>query len=70
MKERFNQIFGHVAFLPMHGISIWALDTYFETRRKLFVCRLDQVLLAYSLVIVFLTHFRQPKTDDSGQSED
>ena len=68
MKERFNQIFGHVAFLPAF-VSIWALDTYFETRNTyLFVGGV--VLLAYSLVIVFLTHFRQPKTDDSGQSED
>ena len=68
MKEKFNQIFGHVAFLPAF-VSIWALDTYFETRKTyLFVGGV--VLLAYSLVIVFLTHFRQPKTDDSGQSED
>ena len=68
MKERFNQIFGHVAFLPA-CVSILALDTYFETRNTyLFVGGL--VLLAYSLVIVFLTHFRRPKTDDSGQSED
>jgi hypothetical protein len=28
------------------------------------------VLLGYSLVIVLLTHFRQPKTDDPGQSDD
>ena len=68
MKERFNQIFGHVAFLPAF-VSIWALDTYFETR-KTYLLVGAVVLLAYSLVIVFLTHFRQPKTDDSGQSED
>ena len=68
MKERFNQIFGHVAFLPA-VIGIWALDTYFETRKTyLFVGGV--VLLAYSLVIVFLPYFRRPKTDDSGQSED
>ena len=68
MKGRFNQIFGHIAFLPAF-VSIWALDTYFETRKTyLFVGGV--VLLAYSLVIVFLPHFRRPKTDGSGQSED
>ena len=68
MKERFNQIFGHVAFLPA-VIGIWVLATYFETRETwMFVGA--AVLLSYSLVIVFLTHLRQPKTDDSGQSED
>ena len=68
MKERFNQIFGHAAFMPAF-IAIYALDVYFDTRNTyLFVGGV--VLLAYSLVIVFLTHFRRPKTDDSGQSED
>ena len=68
MRERFNRIFGHVAFLPAF-VSIWALDTYFETRKTyLFVGGV--VLLAYSLVIVFLPHSRRLKTDDSGESED
>ena len=67
MRERFNQIFGHVAFLPA-VIGIWVLATYFETRDTwMFVGA--AMLLGYSLVIVFLTHFRQPETDDSGQSE-
>ena len=68
MKERFNQIFGHAAFMPAF-IAICALDVYFETR-KFYLFVGGVVLLAYSLVIVFLPHFRRPKTDDSGQSED
>ena len=49
MKERFNQIFGHVAFLPA-VIGIWVLATYFETRETWMVFG-AVVLLAYCLVI-------------------
>ena len=67
MRERFNQIFGHVAFLPA-VIGIWVLADYETGDTWMFVGA--AVLLGYSLVIVLLTHFRQPKTDGSGQSDD
>ena len=74
MKESFNQVFGHAAFMPAF-IAICALDVYFDTRNTyLFVGGVVllaySLALAYSLVIVFLLHFRRPKTDDSGQSKD
>ena len=67
MRERFNQIFGHVAFLPA-VIGIWVLADY-ETGETWMVVG-AAALLGYSLVIVLLTHLRQPKTDDSGQPDD
>ena len=67
MRERFNQIFGHVAFLPA-VIGIWVLADYETGDTWMFVGA--AVLLGYSLVIVLLTHFRQSKTDGSGQSDD
>ena len=67
MKERINQIFGHVAFLPA-VIGIWVLADYETGDTWMFVGA--AVLLGYSLVIVLLTHFRQSKTDGSGQSDD
>ena len=67
MRERFNQIFGHVAFLPA-VIGIWVLADY-ETGETWMVVG-AAMLLGYSLVIVLLTHFRQPKTDDSRRIDD
>ena len=62
--KRFNQIFGHVAFLC---ICLNLRSNTYKTL-KLIVSQRGRVA-SLLLVIVFLPYFRRP-ADDSGQSED
>ena len=61
MRVKFNRIVGHVAFLPA-VIGMWVLADYETGDTWMFVGA--AMLLGYSLAIVLLTRFRQPKTDD------